>query len=103
MFFFFFSSRRRHTRLQGDWSSDVCSSDLVNAASAVLKEHCLRSNAGLFYGDGDEFAEALQRLVDDPGLRRALAEAGRRYVEASYRWPLVLDRYRALIEAAAGS
>src|SRR5256885_9838218 len=29
--FFFFSSRRRHTRLQGDWSSDVCSSDLGNA------------------------------------------------------------------------
>src|SRR5688500_19216710 len=28
MFFFFFSSRSRHTRLQGDWSSDVCSSDL---------------------------------------------------------------------------
>src|SRR5256885_8169901 len=30
---FFFSSRRRHTRLQGDWSSDVCSSDLL-----LLKE-----------------------------------------------------------------
>src|SRR5256885_11915422 len=29
VFFFFFSSRRRHTRLQGDWSSDVCSSDLL--------------------------------------------------------------------------
>src|SRR2546426_5209228 len=28
--FFFFSSRRRHTRLQGDWSSDVCSSDLAD-------------------------------------------------------------------------
>src|SRR6266446_751115 len=28
-FFFFFSSRRRHTRLQGDWRSDVCSSDLI--------------------------------------------------------------------------
>src|SRR5256885_8507750 len=27
-YLFFFSSRRRHTRLQGDWSSDVCSSDL---------------------------------------------------------------------------
>src|SRR5437762_4518801 len=26
---FFFSSRRRHTRYIGDWSSDVCSSDLV--------------------------------------------------------------------------
>src|SRR5256885_5324718 len=30
-FSFFFSSRRRHTRLQGDWSSDVCSSDLNSA------------------------------------------------------------------------
>src|SRR3712207_8300666 len=27
--FFFFSSRRRHTRYWRDWSSDVCSSDLV--------------------------------------------------------------------------
>src|SRR5205807_6543023 len=29
----FFSSRRRHTRLQGDWSSDVCSSDLLDVAA----------------------------------------------------------------------
>src|SRR5438093_2308121 len=28
-YFFFFSSRRRHTRLVSDWSSDVCSSDLT--------------------------------------------------------------------------
>src|SRR5437016_10393864 len=28
LLFFFFSSRRRHTRLVSDWSSDVCSSDL---------------------------------------------------------------------------
>src|SRR5207248_4889524 len=36
--FFFFSSRRRHTRSYGDWSSDVCSSDLWAAplAPAVL-------------------------------------------------------------------
>src|SRR5688500_12854207 len=32
---FFFSSRRRHTRLQGDWSSDVCSSDLVQRLGAI--------------------------------------------------------------------
>src|SRR5256885_17159109 len=37
---FFFSSRRRHTRLQGDWSSDVCSSDLhaVQADNALLTD-----------------------------------------------------------------
>src|SRR5437879_9050050 len=32
IFFFFFSSRRRHTRYIGDWSSDVCSSDLPPVA-----------------------------------------------------------------------
>src|SRR6266480_2899479 len=35
--FFFFSSRRRHTRLTCDWSSDVCSSDLVAAPSAAYR------------------------------------------------------------------
>src|SRR5215467_3061618 len=35
MFFFFFSSRRRHTRLQGDWSSDVCSSDLAGLGATT--------------------------------------------------------------------
>src|SRR5205809_4561874 len=34
--FFFFSSRRRHTRCSRDWSSDVCSSDLLLAASIFL-------------------------------------------------------------------
>src|SRR6266446_7808215 len=42
VFFFFFSSRRRHTRLQGDWSSDVCSSDLpdgdVHDVSGAYRE-----------------------------------------------------------------
>src|SRR5690348_18484038 len=33
-FFFFFSSRRRHTRWTGDWSSDVCSSDLYRVRGA---------------------------------------------------------------------
>src|SRR5256885_12847683 len=36
-FFFFFSSRRRHTRLQGDWSSDVCSSDLPHRPRAACR------------------------------------------------------------------
>src|SRR2546426_12801884 len=48
VFFFFFSSRRRHTRLQGDWSSDVCSSDLTTAPTmlqAGVKDNVLPSSA----------------------------------------------------------
>src|SRR5438876_9111032 len=36
--FFFFSSRRRHTRWTGDWSSDVCSSDLAAGPCRGLLE-----------------------------------------------------------------
>src|SRR5215475_14749381 len=38
-FFFFFSSRRRHTRFSRDWSSDVCSSDLI----AEFNQRCRES------------------------------------------------------------
>src|SRR5438067_10515764 len=37
--FFFFSSRRRHTRSKRDWSSDVCSSDLLQAMTTVVPRH----------------------------------------------------------------
>src|SRR5256885_3774469 len=51
--FFFFSSRRRHTRLQGDWSSDVCSSDLIPPpARTTLKTfgQWSRPAVGLIFG-----------------------------------------------------
>src|SRR6266853_5551766 len=41
MLFFFFSSRRRHTRFDCDWSSDVCSSDLWDAQDEQLVENFL--------------------------------------------------------------
>src|SRR6266487_4154621 len=47
--FFFFSSRRRHTRWTGDWSSDVCSSDLQAAYGQILTPDAL------------DFVAALQR------------------------------------------
>src|SRR5256885_6095863 len=56
--YFFFSSRRRHTRLQGDWSSDVCSSDLGRGAGipGFGHEGMERASAQL------RMREVLQRL-----------------------------------------
>src|SRR6266496_6116047 len=50
-FFFFFSSRRRHTRSLRDWSSDVCSSDLLgwhraNPRELVAVEQALQVRVG---------------------------------------------------------
>src|SRR5256885_15424875 len=48
--FFFFSSRRRHTRLQGDWSSDVCSSDLFpDTIKNGLDEEAVEGGVGMPY------------------------------------------------------
>src|SRR5437868_11465028 len=44
---FFFSSRRRHTRSKRDWSSDVCSSDLVYVQPAPVVQY-----GGVYYHGG---------------------------------------------------
>src|SRR5256885_11215214 len=58
-----FSSRRRHTRLQGDWSSDVCSSDLA------LGEFPLPDVAVL--DEADQAGHGLVGLEELPGQARA--------------------------------
>src|SRR5438128_10187486 len=63
---FCFSSRRRHTRCYRDWSSDVCSSDLLQHDPGVGK-------LGLDDFNGHQTVQfAVLRLVD--GAHRALAE-----------------------------
>src|SRR5262249_58245489 len=64
---FFFSSRRRHTRLVSDWSSDVCSSDL-GVPEAVAKLACiLRRNAQAWlifcFSLTDSFAAFLNSVI----------------------------------------
>ena len=79
---------------------------LGNARSAVVVEHCVRSNAGLYYADRDEFVESLTLLMNDERLRAALGRNGRDYVRKNYRWDVVLGKYErifAKIKNARGS
>src|SRR5207248_7621227 len=57
--FFFFSSRRRHTRSYGDWSSDVCSSDLVE--SMTILQACSRWNRRVMVCPRGGYYEARKR------------------------------------------
>jgi glycosyltransferase involved in cell wall biosynthesis len=74
---------------------------LVNARSEVLREHCLRSNAGLFYEGAEEYAEALDLLAGESPLHEAMGVNGRRYVRKGYGWDAVLERWRAALAAVA--
>src|SRR5260370_12514178 len=60
---FFFSSRRRHTRFKCDWSSDVCSSDLVTRLLQMLHGNY----EGLIKIDGNDLRE-----IDVDHLRSSL-------------------------------
>src|SRR6266581_6350301 len=75
VFFFFFSSRRRHTRWTGDWSSDVCSSDLgegslVAAPYAQRLDRLVRTVPAdallprIHTGQAEEAARFLARALD---------------------------------------
>jgi glycosyltransferase involved in cell wall biosynthesis len=69
---------------------------LANARSAVLVEHCVRSNGGLWYADRNEFIECLNLLMSDARLRAALGRNGRDYVRKNYRWDVVLGKYERI-------
>src|SRR5256884_7348004 len=86
-FFFFFSSRRRHTRCSRDWSSDVCSSDLLVAVGVLvalagammISEHVRwRAHVVLLYVTGQ---------IPDIGLKPLLRSEERRVgKECRSRW-----------------
>jgi len=71
---------------------------LVNGRCDVLKDHCLKSNGGLFYENYDEFKACLLALEKDPGLRQVLGENGFQYVKSHYAWEKVSAGYRRLID-----
>ena len=71
---------------------------LVNGACAVLKGHCLKSNAGLYFVNYTQFERTLTWLLTHPGEYEQMRENGRDYVKKNYQWPLITDRIVGLIE-----
>lgn len=71
---------------------------LVQGRTEVLVGQARRSGGAVPYVGYPEFEAALDRLLDDPDLRRELGRRGRRYVESRYQWPTVLERYESLLQ-----
>jgi glycosyltransferase involved in cell wall biosynthesis len=70
---------------------------LVNGLCPPTRGHVARSGGGLWYDGYASFEVALQHLAGDEARRVAMARAGRRYVEQSYTWDRVTDRYRRFL------
>src|SRR5690242_21533585 len=86
MCFFFFSSRRRHTRLTCDWSSDVCSSDLeVEQVPARVGDHVLLGHRQQRVDLGQVAEHALgAQLLHDRGEDRKSTRLNSSHMSISY-------------------
>jgi glycosyltransferase involved in cell wall biosynthesis len=75
---------------------------IVNAVCGATREHCEQSGAGMWFEGYAEFDAVVGRMTGDAVLHQAMRANGLRYVEANYRWPVILDRYCAFVEEFAG-
>jgi glycosyltransferase involved in cell wall biosynthesis len=74
---------------------------IVDARSPVLSSMAARAGAGLAYRSWMELAEIGELLLADPALGERLGRAGERFVQATYTWPVVVEKYRDLFAEVA--
>src|SRR5437870_11852341 len=92
--FFFFSSRRRHTRWPRDWSSDVCSSDLLLDSNVIIHALTFDVHAEECASFADALKDGRVRARLDPMVLHELSyaighrsEERRVGKECRSRWP----------------
>lgn len=71
---------------------------LVNGTCAVLKGQCLRSNAGLYYTNYEQFEAELEYMLRHPDICEEMGRNGYRFVKEGYSWNVVKDNITSLID-----
>lgn len=71
---------------------------IVNGKCEVLKGHCERSEAGVYYNNSDEAVNKLNTLINKTNMN-VLSEKARRYVEENYQWDAIIKKVEQLIWA----
>ena len=67
------------------------------ARAPVLASMSRRAEAGVPYRSSTEFAEICELLIERPEVGRRLGACGRRFVERTYTWPVVVEKYLDLL------
>ena len=71
---------------------------LLNGKCKVLRGHCTRSNAGLYFENYFEFEGALNYLLNNPDKYEIMRNNARRYVAENYRWDTIMTKLRDFID-----
>lgn len=76
---------------------------VVQSACAATRGHVERCDGGVLYGSAEEFANGLLPLLADAARRREVGRRGRAYVEKTYSWSAVEERFLALVRHVRGA
>lgn len=71
---------------------------VVNGRCQVVKGHCLRSNAGLFYDGFFEFEGCLKYLLSNESVYKIMSQNAKKYVYDNYRWDVIIGKFKDLID-----
>lgn len=70
---------------------------VVNGNCSVLKTHCRRSNAGLYYQNYNEFKEVLEFMMNHEREYNLMSNNGDKYVDQNYDWDVILNKFISAI------
>lgn len=74
---------------------------IVNGGCDVLRGHCVKSNAGLYYYEYLEFEGIVEFLLTHPQEYAAMCENARAYIDQYYAWDVIMEKFRAVIDEVA--
>lgn len=69
---------------------------IVNGRCEVLKGHCLKSQAGVYYMNGDDFKENMACIYSD--AYSAMCEKAKLYIDEYYRWNSIIKQFKEVID-----
>ncbi len=72
---------------------------IVNGECEVLKGHCVKSNGGLYYNSYFEFEGIINYIFSHGEEYHAMCENAKKYVDANYRWEVIIKNFGELIES----
>lgn len=70
---------------------------IVNASCKVTLEHCIKSNAGLYYNDYEEFEACIDFYLENREVKDKMGKLGRKYVIENYSWDVIVDKYKKFL------
>ena len=71
---------------------------IVHAGCEVTRDHCVRSNGGLFFRDYYEFEEVLNILLGNEEMAAKMGANGRSYAHLFFSWPRIINNFRSALK-----